>query len=138
MRSIYLLLIALALVSVSSQGKVNFGEFVEAHEAAEKKFVLLKSSSTELTKFAQNNKVFVIVTRGTKIELKTVCGSCTSTDGRTPQCPTVKCVGASRTAFNDAKAILFAQKNPAKFFWSQNSSVVNLKTTRGVLSFKKN
>ena len=137
MRSICLLLIALALVSVSNQGKVKFGEFVQAHEAAEKKFVLVKSTSSVLTKYAQNNKVFVIVSSPKEIKLQTPCGSCTSSQGKAPQCPNVKCQGSSKAAFDLAKNTLFAKPNPAAFFWSQSSTAV-WKTSKGVLAFKKN
>ena len=115
---IFVLLVALALVSVANQKAVGFGEFVEGHNGAVKKFRVIKASKANA--YVQSNQVFVTVKSGNALELEDPCGICRNFSGRAPIC--VKRACKSTSDHEAIKNILFGRRDAAKIINNINSS----------------
>ena len=105
MRKICLLVIALALVSVTNQNLLSFGEFIEGHDAEPpKKFRVMSSSISALVKYAMTHRIYVIAKSRTNVELQSPCGSSTRTSNVKKSCSE-----SANKAHEEAKTILFAK-----------------------------
>ena len=87
MRFISLLLIALALASMSHQDVVTFGEFVAgAHEGApERKFKLMESSLEMIDTFVKLHDQIIVFTDPKQMYYPNFCGSITFTANAAPK-----------------------------------------------------
>ena len=135
MRSICLLVIALALVSLTIQNSVNFGEFIEGHNAAPpKKYRVRTGSSPVLAGYALTHKIYVDVRSSTSVVVDSACGISTSTKNlKKSPCSTL-----AQKAHDEAKNILFAKPDAAKVLFNHKfKAPFPLKTPKGTLVLTK-
>ena len=140
MRSICLLVVALALLSVSNQQLASFGNFIQGHEGrvTTKRYSTIKSSSAAVTKITSlGRKVLVTFYSSSKIMLEVGCSYCIKLPSKSPACEYNKCttdVAETKQAFEDAKSILFSKEFPKDFSWGDN---VDWTTSKGYLALHK-
>ena len=121
MRSICLLLVALAFLSVANQKHIGLGEFVAGHELAQNKFRILGSNkANQYRDYLSANTVLAIAKGSSVLELQGPCGICTSTAGKAPVC--VKKICQSWDQFNAIKDILFGRNDASKVIWRISSN----------------
>ena len=134
MKSIYVLLIALALFSVANQKFIGFGEFVEGHNSSDKLFRIVKSSQSN--RFVQNNPVFLIVRSSTlNLEFETPCGTCRGPSGAYPTC--VKKACNYSPDHDTIRKILFGSKDAAKTILASSTDPFSYKTGKDFLDLQR-
>ena len=134
MRKICLLVIALALVSVTNQNLLSFGEFIEGHETAHpKKYRVRTGSTAVLAAYALTNKIFVDVRNTNSIVVDSACGISSRTSNVKKSCSS-----QAQKAHDDAKNILFAEPNAAKILFNHKYKLpFPFKTSKGFLALTK-
>ena len=132
MRNIYLLIIALALVSVANQSFSSFGEFIEGHNEDQKRFKIYGTNSRALTNYVKANQVFAIAKTKVILEFQSPCGTWTKSPGRISYVPN-RCNRKSQRACHEIRDLLFSKENGANWIWSQQSASFPLRTDKGTL-----
>ena len=122
MRLVILVVIALALVSVSSQNLLGFGEFIEGHNAA-KVFKVIKCTDATFNKAVQSMNILASAGTSKSMGLIGSCSTCSNILGKAPVCTPKGCTPAQREANNYINTIVFANPSTsASKFWDQKST----------------
>ena len=131
MRVVSLIVVALALASVSNQSFLSFGEFVEGHDAVAtsgKVFEIIGGAEQRFQSLinGRRTKPTVVVQDQNTISLHGLCNTCTSSHGKSPVCTRINCDYDTNYLQAYASAIIFHQRSASAYFWSKSFGTFHL------------
>ena len=119
MRHIGLVVIALGMVSISSQGMVSFADFVGGHNLAAKMYKVTGSSDSKFNNLMPNHNLFIAVNSGNVLRFEGPCTSYTKYPNEDkPTGAWLVCEKDKKYLQDFVANLLFLRKSAGSEFWN--------------------
>ena len=132
MRIASLIVIALALASVSNQSFLSFGEFIEGHEPTTTSGRIFEITGGNMhSRFetlikAKKWRPTIVVQDPNTVSIEGLCNSCTSSNGKAPVCTKKACDGDSNYLQEYITEIISNKKSASSYLWGKAFGTYNL------------
>ena len=119
MKVIAIVVIALALVSVSKTNQISFGEFVEGQNqgALVREFIITGSSDAKFNRDVEKYKQIIKVTTAQSLAYFSPCNTCTKLKNQTKPSCTKKACNSEQSYIQDFVYNLISKQYAASEFW---------------------